>query len=97
MKNRYYRFNTRIHYIRCDYDSHEQVVQPDPRTFRPPIDDGPDAVDIREEYGHRGIRVIVKLANIYLTPENPEYEGGTCHVEGQLVSQVPPPNYTFCI
>ncbi|KAF9929591.1 hypothetical protein FBU30_001432 [Linnemannia zychae] len=28
------------------------------------------------------IQVIVKLANIELTPENPEYRGGTWHVEG---------------
>ncbi|KAG0296263.1 hypothetical protein BGZ96_009909 [Linnemannia gamsii] len=27
-------------------------------------------------------QVIVKLANIELTPENPKYEGGTLHVEG---------------
>jgi len=36
------------------------------------------------DYGHRGLQVIVKLANIELTPEKPEYEGGTWHVEGQL-------------
>ncbi|KAM0544832.1 hypothetical protein ACHAPJ_011663 [Fusarium lateritium] len=30
------------------------------------------------------IQVIVKLANIHLTPENPTYEGGSWHVEGQL-------------
>ena len=29
-------------------------------------------------------QVIVKLANIHLTPEKPEYGGGTWHVEGQL-------------
>lgn len=28
------------------------------------------------------LQVIVKLANIELTPENPRYEGGTWHVEG---------------
>ncbi|KAF8601402.1 hypothetical protein BDV93DRAFT_585536, partial [Ceratobasidium sp. AG-I] len=28
------------------------------------------------------IQVIVKLANIYLTPENPEYTGGSWHIEG---------------
>ncbi|KAF9126122.1 hypothetical protein BGW39_006858 [Mortierella sp. 14UC] len=28
------------------------------------------------------LQVIVKLANIVLTPENPRYEGGTWHVEG---------------
>ena len=44
------------------------------------------SVDLKRDYGHRGLQVIVKLANIELTPEMPEYEGGTWHVEGQLVS-----------
>jgi hypothetical protein len=43
-------------------------------------------VDLKRDYAHRGLQVIVKLANIELTPENPEYQGGTWHVEGQLVS-----------
>lgn len=30
------------------------------------------------------IQVIVKLASIHLTPENPSYDGGSWHVEGQL-------------
>lgn len=30
--------------------------------------------------------MIVKLANIELTPENPEHNGGSWHIEGQLVS-----------
>ncbi|KAK7431822.1 hypothetical protein QQZ08_001763 [Neonectria magnoliae] len=30
------------------------------------------------------IQVIVKLANIHLTPEKPTYEGGSWHIEGQL-------------
>lgn len=29
-------------------------------------------------------QVIVKLANIHLTPEKPEYKGGSWHIEGQL-------------
>lgn len=33
------------------------------------------------------LQVIVKLANIVLTPEKPEYEGGKWHVEGVLVLQ----------
>ncbi|KAF2280444.1 uncharacterized protein EI97DRAFT_439458 [Westerdykella ornata] len=32
----------------------------------------------------KNLQVIVKLANIHLTPEKPEYEGGGWHVEGQL-------------
>jgi hypothetical protein len=30
------------------------------------------------------VQCIVKLANLVLTPENPEYPGGVWHVEGQL-------------
>ncbi|KAH9860678.1 hypothetical protein J1614_012010 [Plenodomus biglobosus] len=30
------------------------------------------------------VQVIVKLANIHLTPEQPEYSGGSWHIEGQL-------------
>ena len=31
----------------------------------------------------RKLQVIVKLANIVLTPEKPEYPGGKWHVEGE--------------
>lgn len=30
------------------------------------------------------VQVIVKLANIHLTPESPSYDGGSWHIEGQL-------------
>ncbi|KAF8885766.1 hypothetical protein BD779DRAFT_1673492 [Infundibulicybe gibba] len=42
------------------------------------------AVDLRRDFGHQGLQVIVKLANIHLTPDKPDYGGGTWHVEGQL-------------
>ena len=41
--------------------------------------------DLQTQFGKEGLQVIVKLANIHLTPESPEYEGGSWHVEGQLV------------
>ncbi|KAF8207053.1 hypothetical protein K438DRAFT_1904759 [Mycena galopus ATCC 62051] len=34
------------------------------------------------------IQVIVKLANIVLTPENPEYPGGVWHVEGMATESI---------
>ncbi|KAJ4300973.1 hypothetical protein N0V90_003062 [Kalmusia sp. IMI 367209] len=34
--------------------------------------------------GEKKIQLIIKLANIVLTPDKPEYEGGNWHVEGQL-------------
>jgi hypothetical protein len=55
--------------------------QPEPGDFEPRSQ---HKIDFKKEYGHRGLQVIVKLANIELTPEKPEYQGGTRHVEGQL-------------
>lgn len=85
------------------YTATRRVVRPEPGTFAPPtvpedqrkhyfVEGTNDLlpskfVDLRRDYFHRGLQVIVKLANIHLTPEKPEYEGGTWHVEGQLVSQ----------
>ena len=70
------------------------VVHPEPEEFTTPAQrmsksskknkNPPDikpAVDLRKDYGK--LQIIVKLANIYLTPEKPDYEGGTWHVEGQ--------------
>jgi hypothetical protein len=61
-----------------------RVVQPEPGTFEPP-EEPVHYVDLRKDYGDRGLQIIVKLANIYLTPEKPKYNGGVWHVEGQLV------------
>ncbi|KAG6909615.1 hypothetical protein DXG01_016397 [Tephrocybe rancida] len=41
-------------------------------------------VDLFRDFSESGLQIIVKLANIHLTPDNPTYEGGTWHVEGQL-------------
>lgn len=57
------------------------VLQPEPDEFEPartPI----EKVDLGKNFGK--IQVIVKLANIHLTPEKPSYGGGSWHVEGQL-------------
>jgi hypothetical protein len=45
-----------------------------------------DLVDLKRDYASQGLQIIVKLANIELTPNKPTYEGGSWHVEGQLVS-----------
>lgn len=58
-----------------------RAVQPEPGEFEPQKQ---PQIDFKKEYGHRGLQIIVKLANIELTPEKPTYEGGTWHVEGQL-------------
>jgi hypothetical protein len=70
-----------------------RVLQPDAGEFHPPTPDAsrddffqpgtnilrPEkSADLKRDYGHRGLQVIVKLANIELTPDKPVYEGGTC-------------------
>jgi hypothetical protein len=86
-------------------ESIRKVVLPEPGEFKPPsvhahqthiLEPGTTdklkaelRVDLKRDYLKRGLQVIVKLANIELTPEEPTYEGGTWHVEGQLV-KLPP-------
>lgn len=66
------------------------LVQPEPvGKFEPPHDNNEEMlVDLRRDYGQSGLQVIVKLANIRLTPENPRYEGGNWHIEGQLNERI---------
>ncbi|KAM0269429.1 hypothetical protein ACHAQH_009744 [Verticillium albo-atrum] len=39
-------------------------------------------VSLEKEFRDRGLQVIVKLSSIELTPEKPDYTGGSWHVEG---------------
>ncbi|KAL4966147.1 DUF4246 domain-containing protein [Aspergillus stella-maris] len=45
-------------------------------------------VDFRKHFPKHKFQIIVKLANIELTPENPRYEGGSWHIEGQLNERI---------
>ncbi|KAE8385357.1 hypothetical protein BDV23DRAFT_190874 [Aspergillus alliaceus] len=44
----------------------------------------PDPVRLRQQFRAQGLQVIVKLANIELTPDKPLYDGGSWHIEGQM-------------
>ncbi|KAF5354276.1 hypothetical protein D9756_007047 [Leucocoprinus leucothites] len=61
---------------------HSFYIHPDvERDFSPqPV----QKVDLKMDFSSTGLQVIVKLANIHLTPEKSEYAGGTWHIEGQL-------------
>ncbi|KAH9923764.1 uncharacterized protein BXZ73DRAFT_103809 [Epithele typhae] len=61
---------------------HEWPIIPDPAPFSPP--------PARAPYSLRGrtIQVIVKLANIVLTPDHPRYPGGAWHVEGMANERI---------
>jgi hypothetical protein len=88
-----------------------KVVQPEPGEFQHPfvpkykflegeadtsrILTPEQTVDLYRDY--QGMQVIVKLANIHLTPEKPNYPGGSWHVEGQLVIIVSPQFLVFAI
>lgn len=63
-----------------------RVVLPEPEDFRPMVGNTP--LDLVKAYAHRGLQIIVKLANIELTPDNPRYDGGSWHVEGQMASSL---------
>nr|VWO98931.1 Kinesin motor protein [Ganoderma boninense] len=58
---------------------------PDPAPFVPP---NLPADDKWVRLGGTRIQVVVKLANIVLTPEKPRYEGGTWHVEGMANERI---------
>jgi hypothetical protein len=63
------------------------LIKPDAREYGSFNDDGRceiEPLNLRSHFKNRGIQVIVKLANIHLTPENPTYSGGSWHIEGKL-------------
>ncbi|EUC63141.1 filamentous muscle protein titin-animal, related protein, putative [Rhizoctonia solani AG-3 Rhs1AP] len=78
-------------YHESDYDQldrdHEEWAEGRP-IILPHIQDGGykagslEKRDIKYTLRGRTIQVIVKLANIHLTPEEPTYSGGSWHVEG---------------
>lgn len=76
------------------YEAHHDVIQPEPETFSPFTED-----EVAERYKTQGpwfgdlapngrLQVIVKLANIHLTPEKPTYDGGSWHIEGALNERI---------
>ncbi|WP_030324589.1 DUF4246 domain-containing protein [Streptomyces flavochromogenes] len=68
-----------------DWWENRRPVVPDAPGFTAPEVPDPSArVDLRG----RGLQVIVKLATIHLTPEKPEYSGGSWHVEGMVNERI---------
>lgn len=74
------------------YEAADKVaVHPQPRQHRISRDGDVSTthslskvVDLRKDFAARGLQVIVKLANIHLTPSKPNHSGGSWHIEGQL-------------
>ncbi|GAM84742.1 hypothetical protein ANO11243_027430 [Dothideomycetidae sp. 11243] len=67
------------------------LKQPEPREYaeyKKIVDDTVKSHQLQEEFAIEGLQVIVKLANIVLTPDKPEYAGGSWHVEGMLNEKI---------
>lgn len=68
-----------------DWWENRRPTVPDAPVFTPPaLPDESARVDLR---GHR-LQIIVKLATIRLTPDKPEYPGGSWHVEGMMNERI---------
>lgn len=62
---------------------HDPLI-PDPPIFEPPRTENSTVISLNG----RTLQVIVKLANIVLTPANPKYPGGSWHVEGMVNERI---------
>jgi hypothetical protein len=58
--------------------------QPEPETPEP----WPEQRILLKKYAHRGLQVILKLANIEVTPKKPEHSGGAWHAQGELIEHI---------
>jgi hypothetical protein len=71
------------------WDLHQQwldtrpIILPEPGIFEIPQED--KTLGLQYAFPDTKLQIIVKLANIELSPDNPSYEGGSWHIEGQLV------------
>ncbi|KAI1418445.1 hypothetical protein F5Y13DRAFT_149182 [Hypoxylon sp. FL1857] len=65
------------------FEGHKILTWPEPDEYFPRVRDPDHKPDLRTEFPS-GLQIIFKLANIHLTPEDPEYDGGTWHIEGAL-------------
>lgn len=69
---------------------HRTLIPPEPKPYSvrqnwtKPLHLDTNPVDLRKDFADHGLQIIVKLANIHLTPQKPEYDGGSWHIEGQL-------------
>ncbi|KAI0708785.1 hypothetical protein C8T65DRAFT_576237 [Cerioporus squamosus] len=67
-------------------ETYKWPLIPEPPPFQPPRDDGVPRLSMTD-LGST-IQVIVKMASIVLTPEQPRYAGGAWHVEGMANERI---------
>ncbi|MGW6719715.1 DUF4246 domain-containing protein [Streptomyces sp. NPDC054995] len=66
------------------WENRRPVIPDAPDFTPPPQPDAAARIDLRG----RRLQVIVKLATLHLTPDKPEYAGGSWHVEGMLNERI---------
>ncbi|CAL9549260.1 DUF4246 domain-containing protein [Streptomyces sp. enrichment culture] len=66
------------------WDNRRPVIPDAPEFTPPPVPEASARVGLRG----RRLQVVVKLASIHLTPDRPEYAGGSWHVEGMLNERI---------
>ncbi|MET9767155.1 DUF4246 domain-containing protein [Streptomyces sp. NPDC006415] len=66
------------------WENRRPVIPDAPDFTPPPQPDASARIDLRG----RRLQVIVKLATLHLTPDKPEYAGGSWHVEGMLNERI---------
>ncbi|EKV12216.1 hypothetical protein PDIG_45410 [Penicillium digitatum PHI26] len=72
-----------LHY---QWESTRPIIPPEPASFEPRKE--MVRVDLRKQFPDTKLQIIIKLANIELSPDKPEYEGGSWHIEGQLNERI---------
>ncbi|PVU92923.1 hypothetical protein BB559_003551 [Furculomyces boomerangus] len=71
--------------LRDNFEEQRIITPPKDYSFNP--DEVPEN-NITADLKSSRLQVIVKLANIILTPENPKYKGGVWHVEGMQNEEI---------
>lgn len=61
----------------------KNIIIPEPRRYEPRVRKMLDqeATTFNQTFSGNNLQVIVKLANIHLTPDKPTYDGGSWHIE----------------
>ena len=65
----------------CYKSKYIKVPEPGPREPRTRVAKDQDAAGFQRAFSGKNLQVIVKLANIHLTPEKPTYDGDSWHIE----------------
>lgn len=72
----------------CYKSKYIKVPEPDPYEPRVRTATDEDATGFEKTFAGRNLQVIVKLANIHLTPEKPNYDGGSWHIEVRVTRTI---------